>query len=108
MSIALITVTISSPKHNYVFMYMFGTEITDWNVKTFEMIGVSNSREHQKLRRIDGAAAEYDFLFRELAFQVALRVDELDADGSNAVENDPINQNVRFDLHVGPEINYFC
>ena len=69
-----------------------------------EMIGITNSGQHQDLRRVDGAAAQDDFGVGGATLNDATIVDELHADGSNAVEKNSGHQNVGFDFYVRPEL----
>ena len=66
------------------------------------MTGITDSGQHEQLRRVDRAAAQNHLLVGDATLNVAVMVDKLDADGADAVEQNSSHQNVGFDFDVRP------
>ena len=67
-----------------------------------QLRGLADARQHQELRRVDGAAGEDDFACGIDLFGGPACGDVFDADGAMAVEQHAVDQRADFDGQTGP------
>src|SRR5262249_40588287 len=78
-----------------------GQGLYDRNAQPRQMLLRADARQHQQLRRVDGAAAQDD-LARGMRFELLAAAAERDTDRVADLEEDPVAEGLGYDLQVAP------